>query len=210
MNKLLLSLLTLLAVTSANAQLSNTMRYEEDNASKGFRFSLFKPVMDVHSKVTARAMGMSNSESSKDSVDNMLGFSFGYANLPVSQIGYTGQLSLIQVKGGSNGEEERTKADVMRFEGNAAWAFTNQFYMKGGLNFSDITSSNHELIEDLKGGIGIQAGVGFQITQNIGVDLSYVTMNFSDDLTLESEGIPVDVDLEMGFRGLEIGLTGTF
>lgn len=156
-------------------------------ASEGFRLAILKPFMNLDVKIS----GTGESDSSK--IDDTLGFSVGYANLPVQDLGWTTNLAYLDMRnnGGSAG--------MARLDGNLAYAFKPMVNIKGGLNVSKMVSG---ALTQLNVGIGFQAGVGFQFTQNFGIDAGYSQMNQS----LSSGGQTATIRES----GPEIGLNATF
>lgn len=167
-----------------------TMTTEDGISSKGFRIGIVKPIL----KANVRASLGPFSTSASDHIDEALGFSLGYANLPVQQLGWTTNATYIDIK------NEDVSAGIVRVDGNLAYAFTPIFNIKGGLNISQFTSD--EELRKLNAGIGFQSSIGVQLTKNIGLDIGYTHMSQSGSL----DGVKLDVE-ESGF---EIGLTGTF
>ena len=187
---IVLILAVLLTSTSVFAQGSRAKRsyrssYGAATASEGFRIGLAKPSME--GQVSASGMGQSFSQTSK--IDQSMAFSLGYVNLPIRSIGFTTGLTYIDINGA-----------LLRAEGNGAYAFNKSVYAKGGLNLSKLTKS--ELANVLSPGIGIQAGGGFQINRNFGVEMHYAQMT--------QKGSVSGIDLEIREAGLEFGISGTF
>lgn len=166
--------------------------FDEGVSSRGVRVSLLKPTLDFDVKLSGR--GRSNS--GKESFDNATGASVGYVYLPVGQLGFTTGVAHVSVtEGGSS-------AGLTRLEGNLAYAFTSKVNAKGGLNLSKFTSAPNSMLTDLETGLGAQAGLGLQMTRNLGIDLMYSQMNQS--------GNTQGVKIETKESGLEIGLNATF
>lgn len=182
---------------------SNTMSYSVPSAAEGFRVSLLRPMLKAELKGSGdvKIYDKNDNEVGKtsDEVKNTMGFGLGYANVPVQSVGFAGQLAYLKLEG----EKGSDDVNLLRLEGNATYGFTDSVYAKGGLNFSKFTSKN---FEKLDGGFGLQAGVGFQVTQNLGFDLNYGLMNFSKDFNESG----YSGKLELQLRGFEVGLTGTF
>ncbi len=66
---------------------------------------------------------------------------------------------------------------------------------------SKLTGPNKS--EEISPSIGLQAGVGVQLTKNFGFDLAYTQMNQTANL---SNGVKLDIRES----GLELGLNATF
>ena len=153
---------------------------DEAISSKGFRVAILKPFLKEDTK------------GSEGTSLKTLGFSAGYANLPVGHIGWTANLSYIDV--------EESPVVFYRLDGNAAYAFTKYFNIKGGLNFSKATGNSSE--DSLNPGFGLQASLGLQISENFGIDVGYTQMNQSKN----SKG----VNFEFKESGVEVGFNVTF
>jgi hypothetical protein len=189
-NQIAAFLATALVASMSFAQNTSTAQMPtQENSSKGFRVSIVKPMLEAELKVSGG--GQSASDSAK--LDDALGFAVGYANLPVQALGWTANLTHLEIK------SDGASATMLRLDGNAAYAFTNFVNVKGGLNLSKFTSNASD---ELKPAIGLQASVGFQATKNFGIDVGYTQMNQK----AESQG----VDLNVKVSGIEIGLNGTF
>jgi hypothetical protein len=190
-NQIAAFLATALVASMSFAQNTSSaqMPAPDYNSSKGFRVSIVKPMLEA--KVKASGHGQSASDSGK--LDEAIGFAVGYANLPVQALGWTANLTHLDVK------NEGSSTTMLRVDGNAAYAFTDLVNVKGGLNLSKFTSSGGD---DFSPAIGMQASVGFQVTKNFGIDLGYTQMNQK----AEQQGFDIDLTVS----GLEIGLNGTF
>lgn len=181
----------LLASTSFGQSSTAQAPVAEDGiSSKGFRVALVKPMLSAD--ITASRQGRSGSASG--TLDSALGFSLGYASLPVQELGWTSNLTYMDIK------DEGGTAGAVRLDGNLAYAFTPIANFKCGLNFSKLTSGT--TFSSLNPGIGFQGGLGIQITKNFGFDVGYTEMNQSGSI----DGIQFDVKE----KGMEIGVNGTF
>jgi len=181
-----------LVASSSFAQNTSTaeMPTNDGISSKGFRIGIVKPMLDADLKASYQGQSFSN----KEKLDEALGFSLGYASLPVQELGWTANATYMDIK------NEGSSTGLARIDGNLAYAFTSIINIKGGLNVSKLTSGeNHDKIN---AGIGFQGGVGVQLTRNFGLDLGYTQMNQSGSM----DGVKVDLK-EAGF---EVGLNGTF
>lgn len=190
-NQIAAFLATALVASMALAQNTSTATMPSANsgAAQGIRVSLVKSMLDAEVKASVGG----NSISVKDTLDEAHGLAVGYASLPVQAIGWTANVTYIEVKNdGSNG-------NVIRADGNAAYAISSLVNFKGGLNLSKMTGSG---TEDFKPAIGMQASVGLQFTKNFGLDLGYTQMN----QTADQDG----VDVKFKMSGFEVGVNGTF
>lgn len=184
-------LVTGLMASMSLAQTSSVgkMPKQDGISSKGFRVSLVRPMLEAEFKI----QGSGQSFTSKSKIKDSIGLAVGYVSLPVQSIGWTGNLAYMDLK------DEGDNVNMLRADGNVAYAFTNLVNVKGGLNLTKFTSEN---AKDYRPAIGLQASVGFQATKNFGIDFGYTQMN----QTLDNEF--ADVKLKMS--GFEIAVNGTF
>ncbi|MBX7231332.1 MAG: hypothetical protein K1X29_04510 [Bdellovibrionales bacterium] len=188
--KITVLLATVLVASTSFAQntLTAKMPTNDGISSKGFRIGVVKPMLEADYKLSYQGQHLEIEENLE-----ALGFSLGYASLPVQELGWTTNATYMDIKseGGSVG--------LARIDGNLAYAFTSIINVKGGLNVSKFTSRE---ISKYDAGIGFQGGVGVQITKNFGLDLGYTQMNQSDSVN--------GVKVNLKESGVEIGLNGTF
>jgi hypothetical protein len=163
----------------------------KEMSAKGVRFAILKPFLDY--EIKTEFLGLEASD--KGGFENEIGFSIGYAYLPVQKLGFTGNVSYISV-GEDNGSEKST---LIRMDGNLAYSINNLFNIKGGLNISNFTDDE---LDTLKPSIGLQLGTGIQINKNFGIDISYVAMQQYTDFG--------DAEVRFFERGLELALHATF
>lgn len=189
--KIALLLATAFVASTSFAQNTSTAKMPTDDgiSSKGFRVGIVKPMLEADIKASYQGQSFGN----KEKLDEALGFSLGYASLPVQELGWTANATYMDIK--NNGES----TGLARIDGNLAYAFTSIINVKGGLNVSKLTKSESSKYD---AGIGFQGGVGVQLTKNFGLDLGYTQMNQSGS----SDGVKVDLKE----AGVEIGLNGTF
>ena len=180
---------------SAYAQNTSVSTMNQGVSSKGIRVSLLKPSLNVELKVSS---GGKSGKSDNVSFGDSTGLSVGYANLPVGQLGWTTNLSLIDTK------VDKTNLNFTRLDGNLAYAFTPVVNAKGGLNYSKITKGDDQNV--FTPAIGLQASVGFQVTKNFGIDVGYTQMNQRVEANVDGN----DMDFDFKFSGVEIGINGTF
>lgn len=167
------------------------MPQDDGISSKGFRVGIVKPMLEAELKFSNGGRSFST-EPTK--IDDTLGLSLGYVNLPVQELGWTSNLSYMQLK------NKGLDANLARLDGNVAYSFTQILNIKGGLNLSKFTSG--EGVSKLDPSIGFQGGLGVQLTRNFGLDIGYTNMNQSATVD--------DVKVEAKESGIEIGLNGTF
>ncbi len=186
----------LLSGANAVAQEASTAKVAlpHDVSSKGFRVSLFKPILEVKTNVEHRGHAESYSWEYYGRVEDVFGLSLGYASLPVQSFGWTTNLSFIQV------EKKSFAGGLGRADGNLAYTFSSIFNVKAGLNVSRFVRESDAYMK--KPGIGFQSGLGIQISKNFGLDIGYIQMRQSG-----SEDRYV---IDMREQGLEIGMHGTF
>lgn len=142
---------------------------------------------------------MGQSASDSESLDSTLGLSVGYAYLPVQQLGLVGSVALLDIS--NKDEDGKTYTQTMyRVDGNAAYSFNQNLYLKGGANISGFTRG--DIAKKMDPAIGLQAGLGFQINKNFGIDAGLVMMRQTATM--------LGVDVELQESGLELGLHGTF
>jgi hypothetical protein len=196
MKKLTLTILACAISAQAFAQPSTTRStYEQQPAAnvaaEGLRLGLVVPAWKAQFK--ANFLGQTF-KSEKYNFDNIVGIEAGYARLPVGNIGFI-------VNGTyANIHEENSDTGLARVEGNGAFAATQNLYFKAGVNISKIVTG--EQASDWDPGFGFQAGLGFQMTKNLGAELAYSEMNQSSS----TKGVNVDMKL----AGPEAAITGTF
>ena len=190
--KITVLLATVLVASTSFAQNTSTAKMPTNDgiSSKGIRIGIVKPMLDVDLKASYQGQSSSN----KERLDDTLGFSLGYASLPVQKLGWTTNATYMDIK------NEGSSTGLARIDGNLAYAFTSIINFKGGLNVSKLTSGEDH--NKFNAGIGFQGGVGVQLTKNFGLDLGYTQMNQSGSF----EGLKVDLKE----AGVEIGLNGTF
>ena len=210
---MLKQLVTLLAVTavaaSAFAQSQTnpeettavSTHYPGPTSAKGFRIALVKPVLDWEAEAKADSFTFKDD----GEFEKEMGFSVGFAYLPIRNIGFTVNASYLSF----NDEGDSDKIHMLRADGNVGYAFNEIVSIKGGLNISDFTNSE---LNEYKPSFGIQFGTGIQITKNFGFDISYVIMrqtnrSFAD---YNDEGTINDPTLNIIENGLELALHATF
>jgi hypothetical protein len=188
------------SVSFAQFSNSNTSTYKPEETVSGVKVSLLLPILTAKfdATITESSSGVSASGSDSESVDS-LGFALGVASIPVQAIGFLGQVSFITI----DGTDGAKNTDLMRLDANAAYGLNENVFLKGGLNYATFTSSD---AKDFDGGLGLQLGVGVQLTQNVGLDLTYSRMNF--EASASEGGLEADIDLQLS--GLELGVSATF
>lgn len=189
--------IALLTATSfAQNTSTTTTPANEGTASQGIRLSVFKPMLEM--KTTYSDLNIFNNS---QRLDNTYGIAFGYAKLPVQEIGFTANIAFI-------GSNPVFAATFGRIDGNIGYAFNKHINLKGGLNTMKFIGRSE--IES-KPGLGYQAGLGFQISKNAGLDIGYSEMNFSDKspITIFDQKLGT-INSDVKLTGLEVGLNATF
>lgn len=184
--------LTLSATASlAQTNVSEMTTTKEENivSSQGFRIGLSVPML--HTRISA---SFGQPKSNIDEVDSTIGFSLGYISLPVQKIGWTTNLTHMNLKGSS------TVSQLSRLDGNLAYAFTDVINVKGGLNLSKLTAGT--FLVKLDPVLGFQTVLGIQITKGLGIDIGYTQMNQSGSVNGRN--------ISSMESGAELNLNGTF
>lgn len=150
---------------------------------KGVRLSVFKPVLNLKSKTR-------DGESDR-SLDHTFGVSFGYANLPYKQLGWSANATYIEIF--LAGE----KYGLVRSDANIGYGFEKNLNVKGGINLSKFVIPGR-IRDSYNPNVGVQASAGLQMTKNVGLDVGYTYMKHTNS------------NEELLLTGLEIGVHGTF
>ncbi len=169
-----ISPLALAAPVANDTTIKKTLEQTKDQAEQsnsGFRISVSKPALNL-------SLTESGQSTSYGALTDLVGFSAGYASLPIQRLGWTANITNIIGLGSDFG-------NLIRFDGNLAYATGSVASLKAGINFSNLSSS----MISTKAAVGFQIGVGFEATKNLGVDLNYVSMNQTyDDSRLNESG----------------------
>ncbi len=190
-NKFALFLGVLLLGSASMAQnISATKMPSADYEPRRVRIGVLAPLLDASFKVSNEGQSKTSSESIQDS----LGISAGYANLPLQELGWTANGSYMRIANGG------PSFGLARVDGNLAYAFSEVMNVKGGLNLSKFISGGD--LPKLDASLGVQLCLGFQMTKSFGLDIGYTQMNQSGKFD--------DFNLELKESGLELGLYGTF
>lgn len=153
--------------------------------SQGFRIEFIKSFLNGKLKQSRGYL----SASLEGKIDNDFGLGMGYANIKVNKPGFLSRFIYTQFNSSSNS---------IRIDGSGTYGVNENFYFLGGLNLHKFTKGADAL--DL--GLGFQFGAGFQVNQNFGFGLSYVTLN--------NAGTTDGVSLDFEAQGLELNIHGTF
>jgi len=191
------------STTSSTKRPKRAAVRNEMMVSEGIRFVLMKPFYDNKFKVSVSDGVDSASDSNK--VDGEPDFSIGagYAYIPLRSFGFLGLLSYFETDIDDASSSDQAKIAVL--EGNATYGFAPQFYGKAGLNILRIVGGNKEL-EKFDTNIGLQAGLGFEVAPNFGLELNYKRISAERDMNIEG----LSVDAEFIQYGPEFGVHATF
>lgn len=200
-NQILALIIALTSSTFAFAQASQTQTIsteapavESAPKTEGIRVSLFKPLLSAEAKTRG---GNLSTQSASEKINNSLGLSIGYANMPLQQLGYSSYMSYLSLN------NEASNASALRLEGNATYSeyvYTRLVNFKGGLNISKFVSG--EFLKDQEPSVGGQVSASVNVYKDMAIELGYTIMRQSKNVN------GVDVDTKQS--GLEIGLNGTF
>lgn len=171
------------AVQTSSAKLNS------GTAAKGVRLGIFKPNYTRKTEVVGGNLGGRQEESL---ADDDYGVTLGYVDYGIRRFGF----DIL-----ANWAKTFRSSGLIRLEANGAYSFTQQLYVKAGLNTSADTGSGQTSDPN----IGGQLGVGYQMTPRFGATLQYVIMRLSDE-SVFFDG----ADLEITYSGLELGVSATF
>lgn len=195
----LLVLFSTQSVMAAEGQISASLDQVRDDtgyASRGPRLSVTKPFLKFESTREESNRKISTSSNPSDSV----GLSLGYTSMPIRRTGWGLELSG-QTSSQTSGPNSDKRETSMRLAGNLYHAFNSALYVKSGANFShwigEIKVGDQKTTT--QPGLGFQAGGGFQITRQVGLDIAYVWLN-------QKHGLGGELFQE----GIELSVTGTF
>lgn len=192
-SKMILAFTMLFMTSTSFAQNSVSMKVQENPfTAKGIRVGYSKPFLSFGYDYKGRTGGGYIDE-------NFNGINIGYAQLPTREMGFIGALSYFQVKTKETGQE----LQLVRIDGNAAYAFNKMLFAKAGFNVSNFTKFSSGV--KVEPNVGAQTGLGIQFTKNIGLDLGFTLMR----MTVKPENDDGS-RLTYNLSGLEVGLNGTF
>ena len=182
----------------AQNKLSTKILKYEGISSQGFSVSYVRPSLEYNANLT----GNNFSKAMSGKLDQTNGLSFGYVSLPIQSLGWTANTTLLEIK------NNEISVQVGRADGNLAYAFNKYINVKGGFNLSQFIKS--ETAEKYNAGFGFQAGLGFQMTKNVGLDVGFTEIHQSGKISVNNGISSKDYDIDYKLSGLELGLTGTF
>jgi hypothetical protein len=166
-------------------------------AANGFRVSLTKSDLSMKEKGSTETFRL----------ENTAGLSLGYVYLPVGSIGFTSNFSANEVS-----DPAGISKTLLRVDGNIAFAFNEIVNLKAGLN-----TINIKLSGDYRNSyqLGSQAGIGFQLSRDLGVDVNFYEMIYKGIETerirgFYGENIEVNTERKGKISGAELAVHATF
>ncbi len=191
MKKFIIAMLVLMSTSAFASQGSSSSTKMEtpssqgDEISQGFRVSIVKSFMNY--KISTK------NDSDSGDAKQSYGIALGYASIHAMEFGFKGDIQY-------DSYTDNSTVGFARIEGNATYGFEKIGYAFGGLNVSQNVSGWSGVSKSP--GLGIQLGVGANVTRNIGLDLDYVLERNS----ASGNGGTAEVALS----GLELKLHATF
>ncbi|MDA8793405.1 porin family protein [Bacteriovoracaceae bacterium] len=169
----------------------NTSLTKRRKTSKGFRIGLNQANLD--GRFTISSDNELYSSSIEDDVEHQYGINVGYVNIGLLRPGFMGHITHTQFT---------QDIESIRLTANGTFSFHENIYAYAGMNIHRYTNELTSTILDP--GVGYQAGLGIQINETFGLDISY--------LVLRNKGSDPDfeVDYELELEGLEATLHVTF
>ncbi len=183
------------AVGSSRLFVSST-ELRQDSGQSGVRVSFLRPTLDI----TARSQKLSAYQQEPVILTSSLdstGVALGYAHLPVRSLGWTTQVSMLQVS-------DSGTATLGKIEGNVGIAITESFDIKGGFNGSKFITG--DMIHELDAGSGYQFSVGFKFQENLGLDIGYQEMYQGGYIESQGETFV----METWQKGMDLSIHATF
>ncbi len=134
---------------------------------------------------------------SRESVDAS-GVSWGYSQIPNRGWGWNANVNLMELSPGST--------LLARVDGSVAYAFNKYIHVRSGLNISRFIADR-----EYTPGLGGQIVFGFQIYNNLSLDVGYLELHQSTVLSWrENDGTFNERKVNDKISGLEWGLAWTF
>ncbi len=209
--KFVLVLITALSLCpNGFAQVGNTPAMQMNAPSKGFashgiRVSLIRPTSwAIQSKFFFAGQ---ETQSPEVKVSDVYGAALGYTFLPANQFGFTMNAAFIEAK------IEQDSIQFARLDSNLAYSLGDSFSIKAGINLSHIAKSgaNSDNI-NWTPSLAYQAGLGLQLTKNIGLDVMHTVMKQKGEYSFkQSASAPTSkAEIEVQESGLEVALHATF
>jgi hypothetical protein len=188
-------------VQESKTTFEQTFKKPNDSITKGIRAGLTKPFYNASVDVGGKAGTGTFSDSSSPDVNYTNGLKVGYAYLPVGTLGYIADFDYLEVN------IEGRSTNIVRLDGNAAFAFTPMINLHMGINYARNVGKGASLWDP---GYGAQFGVGFQFARNLGFELNYSESKMSAEQPLPEFGKNSFATLDVKIRGFDMNLIGTF
>ena len=210
MKTLLIAVLSVFTVSAFAQTISTKIETEAPavKASKGVRVSIIKPIFEQrYSSFFPQTGGTVKRRLNPDT--DALGLSIGWADVPVRELGWTANLSYLDLDLGVDWERGTVEKDVRdkvdadglaRADFNFAYGFNSKFNGRIGANISKFTQG--EVGRELAAGLGAQGSLGFQLTKELGIEAGYSAMTVGGN---NKGGRRTGT-----ISGAEVALTGTF
>ncbi len=163
--------------------------------SRGIRVSLIKPILEQ--RVSASYPGVEGGKVKENPEEAAFGVGLGWADLAVRDMGWMINLAYLDL---GDGDLQEVIDGIVRLDGNLAYGINEKLNVRGGINLTKYTQGDGA--NELRPGTGAQAGIGYQLTKNLGVDAGYTFMTFGGN----NKGGRTTVTTS----GAEVAVTGTF
>jgi hypothetical protein len=188
MKKILIAFFALVSVSAfglADIQSVSTQPTSSstDVIAQGFRVNVVKSFLT--GKISAGGYTFSGE------VKQSFGLGLGYADIRPRDIGWIADAQYDSLE---------PRSSVVRIDGDITYGFDRIGYLFGGINVSRVNGVNNATVTP---GLGIQFGIGANITKSVGADLGYVMWNNS----LQGSG---NQTAELTISGLELKVHATF
>lgn len=210
MKFILVVLAALSLCTTGFAQVGNAPAMQMNAPSKGFashgiRVSLIRPTSwAIQSKLFFAGQ---ETQSPEVKVSDVYGAALGYAFLPANQFGFTTNAAFIEAK------TEEDSIQLARLDANLAYSLGDSFSIKAGINLSHIAKSGASSDSiNWTPSLAYQAGIGLQLTKNIGLDVMHTIMKQKGEYSFkQTASAPTSkAEIEVQESGLEVALHATF
>ena len=156
--------------------------------AQGIKVSIVRPSLTFQAK---SSYNDSYQEVTTKIVDSTIGLSLGYVQLPIKEIGWTTNLTYLNLSS-ANGDG----GSILRADGNVAYTFIKELNLKAGVNLNQITSESER---GYGVGLGYQGSIGFQVSKNFGMDLGYTEMNASSQRNYQTTANISGIELAANF-----------
>ncbi|MCB0392169.1 MAG: hypothetical protein KDD58_12835 [Bdellovibrionales bacterium] len=160
-------------------------------SSNGFRIEISKPTLEQQVAITDKELGFQDNFIEGNTT--ALGASVGYTRVNIKDLGLSAKINFTHY---------RTNLQSIKGILNATYGFNEHIYAFAGGNGNKFTREFHEL----NFGAGYQAGIGLQLNENFGIELSKFQLN--NEGTIRKEDSIKDVSYQID--GVELSLHATF